>query len=201
MGRVSFAANPLSIVGWIYYPDHSLPPGMYVDVPHLDCLLVAALITLEGLDHVILKPKQLDGVVAVNVDEVLGHVAMALSKKSQAGKTSRNDLHRQKGLKLGPRLHGIYCGQGGIQCCLFKLVVDPWSQCLHQLSEDHVDQFIRQSVAERLAQPLSMSFQVGRGCLPLIITRQRLSDTRRHLPLQFGPSRWHESAWCLLDFP
>src|ERR1700730_7733101 len=58
---------------------------MYVDVPHLDCLLVAAPITLEGLDQVILKPKQLDGVVAVNVDEVLGHVAMALSKKSQAG--------------------------------------------------------------------------------------------------------------------
>jgi hypothetical protein len=31
----------LQIVGWIYDPDHSLPPGMYVDVPHLDCLLVA----------------------------------------------------------------------------------------------------------------------------------------------------------------
>jgi hypothetical protein len=27
-------------------PDHSLPPGMYVDVPHLDCLLVAAPITM-----------------------------------------------------------------------------------------------------------------------------------------------------------
>jgi Domain of unknown function (DUF927) len=76
-------------------------------------------------------PKQLDGVVAVNVDEGLGHLAMALSKKSQAGKTSRNDLHRQKSLKLGPRLHGIYSGQSGIQCCLFKLVVEPWSQCLH----------------------------------------------------------------------
>jgi hypothetical protein len=40
---VSFLAAPLSIAGWIYDPDHSLPPGMYVDVPHLDCLLVAAL--------------------------------------------------------------------------------------------------------------------------------------------------------------
>ena len=80
--RVSFAHTRVSILGWIYDPDHSLPPGMYVDVPHLDCLLVAAPITLEGLDHLILKPKQLDGVVAVNVDEVLGHVAMALSKKS-----------------------------------------------------------------------------------------------------------------------
>src|SRR6202048_2900979 len=72
--RVSFAPPRVSIVGWIYDPDHSLPPGMYVDVPHLDCLLVAAPITVERLDHIILKPKQLDGVVAVNVDEVLGHV-------------------------------------------------------------------------------------------------------------------------------
>ena len=39
-GRVSFAATPVSILGWIYDPDHSLPPGMYVDVPHLDRLLV-----------------------------------------------------------------------------------------------------------------------------------------------------------------
>src|ERR1700726_4424626 len=44
--RVSFAATRVSIVRWIYDPDHSLPPGMYVDVPHLDCLLVAALITV-----------------------------------------------------------------------------------------------------------------------------------------------------------
>jgi hypothetical protein len=41
-GRVSCAATSLSIIEWIYDPDHSLPPGMYVDVPHLDCLLVAA---------------------------------------------------------------------------------------------------------------------------------------------------------------
>src|ERR1700738_4662212 len=99
--RVSFAHTPVSILGRIYDPDHTLPPGMYVDVPPLDCLLVAAPITVEGLDHLILKPKQLDGVVAVNVDEVLGHVAMALSKESEWGRTSRNDLHRQNGLMLG----------------------------------------------------------------------------------------------------
>src|ERR1700738_4882954 len=110
--RVSFAATRVSIVRWIYDPDPFLPPGMSVTVPHLDCLLVAALITVEGLDQVILKPKKFDRVVAVNVDEVLGHVAMALSKKSQAGKTSRNDLHRQNCLKLGPRLHGIYIYSG-----------------------------------------------------------------------------------------
>ena len=100
MRCVSFAATRVSIVRWIYDPDHSLPPGMYVDVPHLDCLLIAAPITLEGLDHLILKPKQLDGITAVY-------------------------------LKFGPRLHGIYSGQSGIQCCLVKLVVEPWSQCLH----------------------------------------------------------------------
>jgi hypothetical protein len=70
-GLLSFAATTLSIVGWIYDPDHSLRPGMYVDVPHLDCLLVAAPTTLEGLDHLILKRKKFDRVVAVNVDEVL----------------------------------------------------------------------------------------------------------------------------------
>jgi hypothetical protein len=37
---------------------------------------------VEGLDHLILKPKQLDGVTAVYVDVVFGHLAMALSKKS-----------------------------------------------------------------------------------------------------------------------
>jgi hypothetical protein len=80
--RVSFAHTPVSILGWIYDPDHSQPPGMYVDVPHLDCLLVAAPITVEGLDHVILKPKKFDRVVAVNVDEVLRHLLLALSKQS-----------------------------------------------------------------------------------------------------------------------
>jgi hypothetical protein len=57
---------------------HSRTPAS-VDVPHLDCLLVAAPITLEGLDHLILKPKQLDGVVAVNVDEVLGQTWARIS--------------------------------------------------------------------------------------------------------------------------
>jgi hypothetical protein len=52
---------------------------MYVDVPDFDRLLVAPPITVEGLDHVILKPKKFDRVVAVNVDEFLGHLSLALS--------------------------------------------------------------------------------------------------------------------------
>jgi hypothetical protein len=65
----SFLTTTLSIVGWIYDPDHSLAAGMYVDVPDFDRLLVTPPITVEGLDHVILKPKKFDRVVAVNVDE------------------------------------------------------------------------------------------------------------------------------------
>jgi hypothetical protein len=79
---VSFLTAPLSIVGWIYDPDHSLASGMYVDVPHFDRLLIAPSITLKGLDHLTLKPKELDGVVAINVDVVLGHMLLALSKKA-----------------------------------------------------------------------------------------------------------------------
>jgi hypothetical protein len=79
--RVSFLAIPLSLSG-IDNTDHSLAAGMYVDVSDFDRLLVAAPITVEGLDHLILKPKQLDGIAAVYVDVVFVHVAMALSKKS-----------------------------------------------------------------------------------------------------------------------
>jgi hypothetical protein len=59
-----------------------LGPGVYVHMPDLHRLLVAPPITVESLDHVILKPKKFDRVVAVNVDEVLGHVVLALSKHS-----------------------------------------------------------------------------------------------------------------------
>src|ERR1700738_5342973 len=108
--RVSFAHTRVSIVGWIYDPDHSLPPGMYVDVPHLDCLLIAAPITVEGLDHVILKPQQLDGVVAVNVDEVLGHVAMALSNsESSFPDANHNGISQTLGQMIElPRADGTW---------------------------------------------------------------------------------------------
>ena len=105
MGRVSFAATPVSILGRIYDPDHSLASGMYVDVPHFDRLLIAPSITLKGLDHLTLKPKELDGVVAINVDVVLGHECLALSKKSKSRKTRGDDLHCQKRFQFGLRLH------------------------------------------------------------------------------------------------
>jgi hypothetical protein len=46
------------IAGRIDDSDHSLAPGMYVDVPDFDCLPIAPSITLKGLDHLILKPKK-----------------------------------------------------------------------------------------------------------------------------------------------
>jgi hypothetical protein len=67
---VSFLIAPLSFARRVNDPHHSLASRMYVDVPHLDCLLVATPITVEGLDHLTLKPKQFDGVTAVYVDVV-----------------------------------------------------------------------------------------------------------------------------------
>jgi hypothetical protein len=55
---------------------------MYVDVPDLHSLPITPPVTIKGSDHLILKPKELDGVTAVYVDVVFGHLAMALSKKS-----------------------------------------------------------------------------------------------------------------------
>jgi hypothetical protein len=81
------------IAGRIDDPDHSLASRMYVDVPDFDCLLIAPSITVKGSDHLIMKPKKLDSVVAVNIDEFLGHVLLVLSKKLQPGKTRGDDLH------------------------------------------------------------------------------------------------------------
>jgi hypothetical protein len=67
-GPVSQSRIPASrSSGGFMIPTTPCPPEMYVDVPHLDCLLVAPPITVEGLDHVILKPKKFDRVVAVSV--------------------------------------------------------------------------------------------------------------------------------------
>jgi hypothetical protein len=84
---VSFLTTPLSIAGWIDDPDHSpLTSGMDVNVPNFDCLLIAPSITVEGLDHLILKPKELDGVVAVSVDVSLGSCAVGFVEEAVARK-------------------------------------------------------------------------------------------------------------------
>jgi hypothetical protein len=80
-GSWSFLTTPFSISG-IENTNDPLGPGMYVHMPDLHRLLVAPPITVEGLDHLILKPKQLDGITAIYVDEVLRHLLLALSKQA-----------------------------------------------------------------------------------------------------------------------
>jgi hypothetical protein len=54
---------------------------MDVDVPNFDRLLISASIAFQGLDQLVLKPYQLDRVVALHVDVRLSHSPVALSKK------------------------------------------------------------------------------------------------------------------------
>jgi hypothetical protein len=67
---VSFLTIPLSLSG-IDDTNHPLGPGVYVHMPDLHrlAMLVAPPITVKGLDHLTLKPKKLDCIVAVNVDD------------------------------------------------------------------------------------------------------------------------------------
>jgi hypothetical protein len=81
---------------------------MYVDVPDFDCLLIAPPMAVEGLDHLVLQPKKFDRITSIYVDVLLGHVSIALSKKSQIGESRCDDLYCQKGLQLRLRMHGIY---------------------------------------------------------------------------------------------
>jgi hypothetical protein len=66
---------------------------MYVDVPNLHGLLIATPITVEGLDHLVLQPEKFDRIASVYFDVLLGHVSIALSKKSQTGESRCDDLY------------------------------------------------------------------------------------------------------------
>jgi hypothetical protein len=54
---------------------------MYVNVAHLHDLLATTPTSLKRLDHISLKPEKLNRKRAVHVDEIRGHVVLALSKK------------------------------------------------------------------------------------------------------------------------
>jgi hypothetical protein len=54
-----------SIVRWIYDPHNSLAARMYVDVPNLHSLPITPPVTIQRLNHLILKPKKLDRVASV----------------------------------------------------------------------------------------------------------------------------------------
>jgi hypothetical protein len=95
--------------------DYSLPSRVDVDVPDFDRLLISPSIALEGLDQLVLKPQQLNRVVAVNVDVRLSHSPVALSKKLKPAMARSDDLDCQKRLQLRLGAHGIDRGQSGIE--------------------------------------------------------------------------------------
>jgi hypothetical protein len=57
---------------------------MEVDVADLDSLAIAAAVAIKRPDEISLEPEQLDCVGAVNVDEIFGHVPMALSQEAHS---------------------------------------------------------------------------------------------------------------------
>ena len=63
---------------------HALAPGMNVDVPDLDRLAVTSSMAVEGMQQLAMEAKELDRVIAVDVDEILGHVPVALAQKSES---------------------------------------------------------------------------------------------------------------------
>ena len=92
MGSWVISRHPLSLSGSIDDSHHPLAAGMYVDVPDLHRLLVAALVSVKGLDQIKLKPKQLGGIAAVDVDIDLIHVVLALAQEFEPTKAGRHNL-------------------------------------------------------------------------------------------------------------
>src|ERR1035437_889814 len=97
-GRGSFLAIPLSVSSSIKDSHRPLTAGMYVDVPDLHRLLVPPLMSVKGLDQI--KPKQLGGMAAVDVDIDLIHVVLALAYEFEAGKPGRHNLDGYQGRKF-----------------------------------------------------------------------------------------------------
>ena len=52
---------------------------------------------------------------SVHIDVILGHVIVALPKKSEPGKARGNDLDCQQCFQLRLRLHRVDCRQGSIE--------------------------------------------------------------------------------------
>jgi hypothetical protein len=84
-------------------------------MPDFDRLLITPSITVEALDHLVLEPKKLNRVIAVNVDVILRHVPVALPKKLKTAMARGNDLDCQKRLQLRLGVHGIDRSQRGIK--------------------------------------------------------------------------------------
>jgi hypothetical protein len=75
---VSLLLSPFTLSG-IDDPDHPLGPRVDLKVSNLNRLAVAPPMPVERLDQIKLKPEQLGGVGAIGIDEVFGHLVLALT--------------------------------------------------------------------------------------------------------------------------
>src|SRR5450759_4641013 len=100
MGSCVISHHPLSLSSSIKDSHRPLTAGMYVDVPDLHRLLVPALMSVKGLDQIKLKPKQLGGIAAVDVDIDLIHVVLALAQEFEPTKAGRHNLDGHQGCKF-----------------------------------------------------------------------------------------------------
>ncbi len=69
-------------------------------VLNLDGLVVTPAMAVEGLQQFILEFEELDGAAAVDVDEALVHMVLALPQEAQARQADCNNLHRNQGFYL-----------------------------------------------------------------------------------------------------
>jgi hypothetical protein len=83
-----------------------------------------------------------------------------------------------------------------VQGRLFEPVKRARSQRLNKLTQDHVDELVRQRVAECFPEALSMALQVGRGRQALVVEGRGLSDPRWGFPALGGLT---QNTWRLLD--
>jgi hypothetical protein len=70
-----------------------------------DRLLVAAPVLVEALDQLKLKPEQSSGIAAVNADECVIQVPLAVLEKLEAGESGSGDLNSDERLNLPSRLN------------------------------------------------------------------------------------------------
>ena len=103
---MSFLAIPLALFsGSIDDTNHPLGSGMDVEVPNFYRLLVPPPMPVEGVDHVKLQSKKLNGVVPVHADIDLIEVMLGLAQEFRACEPDSRNFNREQSFELGLRLH------------------------------------------------------------------------------------------------
>src|ERR1700722_15684301 len=123
--RRSLLAPPLPR-GLVHNPNRPLGSRIDVNVPNLDCLAVPAPVAIKRLDQIGLHPEQPEGIPAVHVDEVFGHLPVALSEEAHTRKPGGHNLHGQERFQLRLGLDGADEGQTSIQGWLVELFGWGW---------------------------------------------------------------------------